>query len=57
MAMQDRQASSHFVGAIRHQFSPRIVTLVSESIEYFALQADILAPDQREFISTIHNKI
>jgi len=29
--MQDRQASSHFVGAIRHQFSPRIVTLVSPS--------------------------
>lgn len=55
--MQDRQASSHFVGAIRHQFSPRIVTLVSKSTELFSLQADILASGQREFISTIHDKI
>lgn len=30
-SMQDHQASSHFVGTIRHQFSPRIVTLVSLS--------------------------
>jgi hypothetical protein len=54
--MQDRQASFHFVGAIRHQFSPRIVTLVSKSIEFFALQAEILASGQCEFISTIRDK-